>query len=83
VALVLLIATESAFLVALDYIPAPAVEIAQRFTLTSTVSVHVPGRASATPLAITASLAGLLGLIIGGYLFLRNGLNGVLRFFNA
>jgi hypothetical protein len=83
VALVLVVATESAFLVALDYIPRPAADIAQRFTLTSTVSVHVPGRANATPLAITASLAGLLGVVVGGYLFLRNGLNGVMRFFNA
>ena len=83
VALVLTITGESLYLVARDYIPAQVTALAERFRLTATASVQVPGHPSATPLALSASAAGLVCLAIGGYLFLRNGLNGVLRWFKA
>lgn len=83
VALVLTIACESVFVLARDYLPKSVAEAADRFRLVGTVSVHVPGYQSTTPLALTASLAGLVGLAIGAWLFLQNGLNGVMRWFKA
>jgi hypothetical protein len=83
VALVLTVVGESLYLVTRDYIPAQFTALAERFTLTATASVQVPGHPSVTPLALTASAAGLLCLAIGAYLFLRNGLNGVMRWFKA
>jgi len=83
VALVLTIVGESLYLVAREYIPAQLTTLAERFTLTATASVQVPGHPSATPLALTASAVGLACLALGAYLFLRNGLNGVMRWFKA
>ena len=83
VALVLTIAGESVFVLSKQFLPAPFVEAVQRFALVGTFSVSVPGHHPVTPLAISASLAGLVGLAIGAYLFLQNGLNGVMRWFKA
>ncbi|HZZ92218.1 MAG TPA: hypothetical protein VFE23_06630 [Usitatibacter sp.] len=83
VALVLGIVLESIFMLTTQYLPTTVSAVMQRFTLTGAVSVHVQGHESATPLALTASLAGLVGLGVGGYLFLQNGMNGVMRWFKA
>jgi hypothetical protein len=83
VALLIAIVAESVYIILRQHIPRPLVDVAQRFTLTGTVSVHVKGYETTTPLAMTASAAGLTGLVIGGYLFLQNGLNGVMRWFKA
>jgi len=83
VALVLTVVGESLYLVAREYIPSQVTAAAERFTLTATASVQVPGHPSATPLALTASAVGLCCLAIGAYLFLRNGLNGLMRWFKA
>lgn len=83
VALVLTVVGESLYLVARDYLPAQVSTVAERFTLTATASVQVPGHPGATPLALTASAVGILCLIAGALLFMRNGLNGVMRWFKA
>ena len=83
VALVLTVVGESLYLVAREYIPSQVTAAAERFTLTATASVQVPGHPSATPFALTASAMGLCCLAIGAYLFLRNGLNGLMRWFKA
>ena len=82
-ALVLTVCAESAYVLARAYLPQPVTAMMQQFALVGTFSVHVPGYAPVTPLAISASLAGLVGLAIGAYLFLQNGLNGVMRWFKA
>ena len=81
----LLVATvcESLFIIAKAYLPASVAATAQRFSVSGIVSVHMNGFQDTTPLAITASACGLVGLAIGGYLFLQNGLNGVMRWFKA
>ena len=83
VALVLTIVAESLFVLTRAYLPESVTAAMQRFMLVGTLSVHVPGYHPVTPLAISASLAGLVGLAIGAYLFLQNGLNGVMRWFKA
>jgi hypothetical protein len=83
VALVLGIVLESIFMLTTQYLPGTVSATMQRFTLTGAVSVQVPGHQNATPLALTASLAGLVGLGVGGYLFVQNGMNGVMRWFKA
>jgi hypothetical protein len=83
VALLLAIAGESVYILAREYLPKSVSELAQRFSVAGLVSVDVPGYRRTTPLVMTATLAGLTGLAIGAYLFLQNGLNGVMRWFKA
>ena len=83
VALVLTIVGESVFVLARAYLPESVTSAMQRFALVGTLSVHVPGYQPVTPLAISASLAGIVGLAIGTWLFLQNGLNGVMKWFKA
>jgi hypothetical protein len=83
VALVLTIVAESIFVLTRAYLPESVTGAVQRFMLVGTLSVQVPGYHPVTPLAISASLAGIIGLALGAYLFLQNGLNGVLKWFKA
>ena len=83
VALLLTVVGEGAYVLARAYLPQSVTAAMQQFALVGTVSVHLPGYAPATPLAVSASLAGLVGLAIGAYLFLQNGMNGVMKWFKA
>ena len=83
IALALTAAAESVYVLARAYLPQSVTAMVQEFALVGTFSVHVPGYAPVRPLAVSASLAGLVGLAIGAWLFVQNGLNGVMRWFKA
>jgi hypothetical protein len=78
-ALALTIVGESLFVVMKDYLPKALTALAEKFSVTATLSVAVPGFKETTPLAITATLAGFLGLLIGAYLFIKNGVRELLK----
>jgi hypothetical protein len=83
VAVLLCILGESIFLVTRDNLPRALTALAEKFTITGTVSVAIKGFKETTPLAVTASLSGLLGLMLGMYLFLEKGINAIFKFGKA
>jgi hypothetical protein len=82
VALIITVTTESVYILAKGYMPDAVPALAERFSVSGLVSVNLTGH-KATPLVMSASLAGVAGLAIGAYLFLENGLNGVMKWFKA
>jgi len=78
VAIVLAVVGESIFVVAKGYLPGALTALAEKFLVTASLSVAVPGFGETTPLALTASLAGFIGLAIGAYLFIKKGIREVL-----
>jgi hypothetical protein len=77
VTIILCVVGESLFLVIKEHLPKAIAELAEEFAITGTVSVAVKGYKETTPLALTASLAGLLGLAIGAYFFLTRGMSDI------
>ena len=78
-AVVLAVLGESLFLATNDYMPKALTALAEKFTITGTVSVAVKGFKETTPLVLTASLSGLIGLVIGSYLFLEKGVGEIFK----
>lgn len=78
VAVALAVLGESIFIAAKDYIPNAIANLAEKFSVTASLSVAVPGFKETTPLALTASLSGFIGLALGSYLFLKKGVKEVL-----
>ena len=76
-AIILCILGETLFIVTKDFLPKAISELAEQFTITGTISVAVTGYKETTPLALTASLSGLIGLTIGAYFFLKKGVGGI------
>jgi hypothetical protein len=79
VAIVLAIVGESLFIATREYLPSVITELAEKFSVTGTLSVAVKGFKETTPLTLTASLAGCIGLLLGAYLFLKKGVNEIFR----
>ena len=61
-----------------EYLPKAITKVAEAVSLEIKLEVSWPGYKSHAPFALNASLAGFLGLVIGVYFFLRNGLQRVL-----
>jgi hypothetical protein len=78
-AILLAVVGESLFLATKEYLPKALTSLAEKFTITGTVSVAVKGYKETTPFALTASLSGLIGLVLGSYLFLEKGVNEVFK----
>lgn len=70
---------ESLFIVAKEYLPTALSALAEKFSVTATLSVAVPGYRETTPLSLTASLSGLIGLLIGAFFFVENGVRDLLK----
>lgn len=79
-AVVLCIVGESLYLVTKEYLPKAITTLAEKFSITGTVSVAVKGFKETTPVALTASFSGLIGLTLGAYLFLEKGVNEIFKF---
>jgi hypothetical protein len=79
VALVLTVFSESLYILVREYLPKALTELAKKVSVTSTLSVTVPGHNKTTPLVFTASLSGFLGVLVGSYLFFKNGLRGLFK----
>jgi hypothetical protein len=75
VAIALTVIFESVYLVVRDQLPAPLRSLAEAFSITARVSVFK----DYTPLTLTASLFGLLGLVAGVGLFLAIGAKGIFK----
>ncbi len=75
VAVVLAVVGESLYLAAKDHLPKALTAVADKFSVTATVSVLKDYK----PLSLTASLAGFLGLVLGAYLFLAKGVKDALK----
>jgi len=73
IAIVLTVVGESIFIVVKDYLPKAVTSIAEKFAVTITLSVFKNYK----PLSLTASLSGLLGLVIGTYLFISKGMKEI------
>jgi hypothetical protein len=73
VGVVLAILGESLYLVIKQYLPQALTSIAEAFSVTATVKAFKEH----APIAITASLSGVIGLCIGFYLFFSRGLDGI------
>jgi hypothetical protein len=78
-AVILAVLGESLFSLSKEYLPQAFVELADKFRVTGTISVAVAGYKETKPLALSASLSGLIGLCIGSYLFLKNGVNAIFK----
>ncbi|HQR03600.1 MAG: hypothetical protein JSR19_02155 [Proteobacteria bacterium] len=78
-AVALTVLGESLFIVLKGYLPGALVVLMEKFSLSTSLSVAVPGYKETTPFTLTASLPGLLGLALGIYLFLRKGLRAALN----
>jgi hypothetical protein len=72
-AIVLTVVGESIFIVIRDYLPKALTGVAEKFAVTITLSVLKGYK----PLSLTASLSGLLGLVIGTYLFIAKGMKEI------
>ncbi|MDO8930818.1 MAG: hypothetical protein Q7U97_00345 [Rhodocyclaceae bacterium] len=79
VMLLLTIVGESLFVAAKEYLPTALTTLAEKFSVTATLSVAVPGYKETTPLALTASLSGFIGLVVGAILFFKNGVRDLLK----
>lgn len=77
--LLLTIIGESLFVVGKEYLPKAVTALAEKFSVTATLSVAVRGYKETTPLALTASLSGFIGLVIGAHLFFKNGVRKLLK----
>ena len=75
VAVVLTIVCESAFMVAESHLPRGFAGLAERFTVTATLSVLKNQKA----LSFRASLGGFLGLVLGGCLFIAHGVREIFK----
>lgn len=73
IAIVLTVVGESIFVVVKDYLPEVLTSIAGQFAVTVTLSAFKVYK----PLSLTASLFGLLGLVIGMILFISKGLKEI------
>jgi len=73
IAIVLTVVGESIFIVIKDYLPKALTGVAEQFAVTVTLSVFKNYK----PLSLTASLAGLLGLVIGMILFISKGVKEI------
>ncbi|MFI5305338.1 MAG: hypothetical protein ACHQYP_11165, partial [Nitrospiria bacterium] len=73
-ALVLTVFSESLYILVREYLPKSLTELARKVSVTSTLSFTVPGQKRTIPLLFTTSLSGFLGLLLGAYLFFKNGL---------
>ncbi len=79
VAVALAVAGESLYLAAKDQLPKALTAVADKFSVTATLSILK----SYKPLSLTASLAGFLGLVLGIYLFLAKGVKDALKLSNT
>jgi hypothetical protein len=73
IAIVLTVVGESIFIAVKDYLPKTLTGVAEQFAVTITVSVFKGYK----PLSLTASLSGLLGLVIGTILFISKGMKEI------
>jgi hypothetical protein len=73
IAIVLTVVGESIFIVVKDYLPKALTGVAEQFAVTVTLSVFKGYK----PLLLTASLSGLLGLVIGTILFISKGMKEI------
>ena len=73
IAIVLTVVGESIFIVVKDYLPKALTGAAEQFAVTVTLSVFKNYK----PLSLTASLSGLLGLVIGTCLFISKGVKEI------
>jgi hypothetical protein len=73
VMVVLTMACESLYLVARSYLPKGINAIADMFSIAAAISVSVPGFTRTTPVSLVASLAGLIGFLVGAWFFLSRG----------
>jgi hypothetical protein len=64
---------ESIFIAVKEYFPKALTDVAEKFAVTITLSVFNAYK----PLSLTASLSGLLGLVIGTYLFISKGMKEI------
>ena len=74
VAVILAILGESVYLVSKDWWPAGVRSVAEAFSVSATLSI-----ADFQFLTLKGSVAAVLGLLVGIYLFLRKGIKGALR----
>jgi hypothetical protein len=74
IAVALTLLGESLYLMAGEYLPKAITALAEKVSVTATLSVSVPGFKEHTPLTLTASLAGFIGLLVGAYLFVSRGI---------
>jgi hypothetical protein len=75
VAILLTIIGESIYIVVRKHLPASLTDLAKEFSVTVTLSAFKGYK----PLTLTASLCGLLGLVLGAYLFLARGVRELLK----
>src|SRR5207244_1098222 len=75
VLLLLAVAGESLYVAVKDQLPKALTAVADKFSLTVTLSVLKDYK----PLSLTASLSGILGLALGACLFLAKGVKDVLK----
>ena len=73
IAIVLTVVGESIFTAVEDYLPKAFTGVAEKFAVTITLSVFKDYK----PLSLTASLSGLLGLVMGTYLFISKGMKEI------
>ena len=73
IAIVLTVIGESIFVVIKDYLPTALTSVAEQFAVTVTLSAFKTYK----PLSLTASLFGLLGLVIGIVLFISKGVKEI------
>ena len=73
IAIVLTVIGESIFVVIKDYLPIALTSVAEQFAVTVTLSAFKTYK----PLSLTASLFGLLGLVIGIVLFISKGVKEI------
>jgi len=73
IAIVLTVVGESIFIAVKEYLPKALTDVAEKFAVTITLSVFK----DYNPLSLTASLSGLLGLVIGTYLFISKGMKEI------
>jgi chromate transport protein ChrA len=75
VAVVLTVVGESLYLAVKDSLPKALTVVADKFSITATFSVLKDYK----PLSLTASLSGILGLVLGTCLFLAKGVKEALK----
>jgi hypothetical protein len=75
VAVALTVVAESLYLAVKDSLPKAFTAVADKFSVTATVSVLKHYK----PLSVTASLSGCLALVLGTFLFLAKGVKDVLK----
>jgi hypothetical protein len=79
VMIMLIILGQSIFVVVQNYLPQALAALAEKFSVTATLSVAAPGYKETTPLVLTASLSGFVGLVVGAILFFKNGVRDLLK----